>query len=56
MLRGVIVGLARQPLLQFVVLGALLGLALHWMTGDRAKQDDTTIRITATDVARLDAG
>ena len=51
-----ITGLIRQPLIQFVVLGALLGFALHWMTGERVQEDETTIRITATDVARLDAG
>jgi hypothetical protein len=51
-----IAGLIRQPLIQFVVLGALLGFALHWMTGERVQEDETMIRITATDVARLDAG
>jgi hypothetical protein len=56
MLRGFMIGLVRQPLLQFVVLGTLLGLTLHWMADDRPKQDEKSIRITATDVARLDAG
>ena len=51
-----ITGLIRQPLIQFVVLGALLGFAQHWMTGERVQQDETTIRSRATDVARLDAG
>ena len=55
-LRKLMAGLIRQPLLQFVVLGSLLGVALAWTTGERAKDDETTIRITATDVARLDAG
>jgi len=55
-LRSFVLNLARQPLLQFLVLGVLLGLALQWMTGDQAPEDDKTIRISATDVARLDAG
>jgi len=55
-LRRFIVGLARQPLVHFVVIGALLAGALHWMTDDEPAEDATTIRISATDVARLDAG
>ena len=55
-MRKFITGLIRQPLLQFLVLGVLLGVALHWMIGGGAQEDEATIRITATDVARLDAG
>jgi hypothetical protein len=55
-LRKFMATLIRQPLLHFVVFGVLLGVTLNWMTGERAQEDETTIRITATDVARLDAG
>ena len=55
-LRSFIVGLARQPIVQFVVVGAILGFALHWWTGEVPGEDETTIRISTTDVARLDAG
>lgn len=55
-LRKLIADLIRQPLVHFVVLGAMLGIALHWTVDDGPRNDETTIRITATDVARLDAG
>jgi len=55
-LRKLIVDLIRQPLVHFLVVGALLGFALRWLTDEPVQEDTTTIRITATDVARLDAG
>ena len=55
-LRKLIVDLARQPVVQFLVIGVLLALVLHWMTGGNEQQDQKSVRITATDVARLDAG
>jgi hypothetical protein len=54
--RKFVLNLVRQPLLHFLVLGVLLGLALQWMADDRLQEDDRTIRISATDIARLDAG
>jgi hypothetical protein len=55
-LREFIVSSLKQPLVHFVVLGALLAAVLHWSAADRVSEDDDTVRITATDVARLDAG
>ena len=55
-MRNLIVDLTRQPLVHFLVLGAVLGVALQWFADSRPQQDEKTIRITATDLARLDAG
>ena len=55
-MRNLIVGLAKQPIVHFIVVGAILGFALQWLTGEVPGEDETTIRISATDVARLDAG
>lgn len=38
-----------------IVIGVLLGVALHWLGASRSTGPDTTIRITATDIARLEA-
>ena len=55
-MRKNIVKAASQPLVQFLVLGAILyGLSV-WIWGPGADDDDKTIVITATDVSRLDAG
>ena len=56
MLRKLIVDLARQPVVHFLVIGALLGVALQWMSDEAPREDEKTIRISATDVARLDVG
>ena len=56
MLRRFMVDLVRQPVFHFVLLGALLGVALQWTTVDRGQQDAKTIRITTTEIARLEAG
>jgi parvulin-like peptidyl-prolyl isomerase len=53
---GKLRGLIGQPLLHFLVVGVALGATLHWMTGDAPREDATTIFISATDVARMDAG
>ena len=45
----------RQPIVQFVALGALLGGLLYWMTDERTGSEETTIRITTTDLARIRA-
>jgi peptidyl-prolyl cis-trans isomerase C len=55
-LRNLIAGLAKQPIVQFVVVGAILGFALQWWTEEVPRDDETTIRISSTDVARLDTG
>jgi len=55
-LRKLVINLVKQPLVHFVVLGALLAAVLHWSADDRVREDKNTVRITATDVARLDAG
>jgi len=55
-LRTFVINLVKQPLVHFVVLGALLAAVLHWSADDRVREDKNTVRITATDVARLDAG
>lgn len=46
----------RHPLVQFLIVGALLGLALHWISGPTVRDDETTIEITSADIARMDAG
>lgn len=47
--------LIRQPVFQFLVVGALLGGLLYWWTGERAAEDENEIRISTTDVARMQA-
>jgi len=55
-MRKSIAKVASQPLVQFLVLGAiLLGLSV-WIWGPGAEDDDKTIVVTATDVSRFDAG
>jgi hypothetical protein len=55
-LRKIISDLARQPLVHFLVVGALLGFGLRWVADEPPQEDTTTIRITSTEIARLDAG
>ena len=45
-----------QPLLQFLILGAVLYAVTAWIWGSSADEDGKTIVVTATDVSRLDAG
>ena len=46
---------AGQPLVQFLVLGAVLFGLWTWLAAPEATDDSKTIVITATDVSRLDA-
>jgi hypothetical protein len=46
---------ARQPLVQFLVLGAVLFGLWSWLAAPEADDDSKTIVITAADVSRLDA-
>jgi hypothetical protein len=45
--------LAKQPLLHFLLFGALLAGLAHLVSGGSAMEDARTLRITADDVARL---
>ena len=47
--------LLREPLVQFLVLGALFYALYTWIGGASAGEPDNVIRVTATDVSRLDA-
>jgi hypothetical protein len=47
--------LLRQPVVHFVVLGVLLGGLLSLLTDDEAAPDETTIRITTQELARMQA-
>lgn len=51
-----IANFARQPFVQFVVLGAVFYALYAWISGPAPEERDTVIRVTAADVARLDAG
>jgi len=51
--RARIVNIARQPVLQFLVLGLIIYLAYAWLGGPIRSQADTVIRVTVTDVDRL---
>ena len=55
-MRSLLKGVARQPVVHFLVLGALLGGLLYWLTDDDIAPADTTIRLTTADLARLEAG
>jgi peptidyl-prolyl cis-trans isomerase C len=46
---------ASQPLVQFLVLGAIVYALWVWIWGPGTKNDTKTIVVTATDVSRLDA-
>jgi hypothetical protein len=54
-MRKGIVTVVSQPLVQFLVLGAILYALSVWIWGPGADVDDKTILVTATDVSRLDA-
>ena len=53
--RQIVAKAAAQPLVQFLVLGAVVYGIWTWVAGTRAEADDKTIVVTATDVSRLDA-
>lgn len=46
--------LLRQPILQFLALGVLLGALLLWLSDQQEPPDEMTIRLTATDLARME--
>jgi hypothetical protein len=46
---------AAQPLIQFLVLGAVFYGLYAWIVGSRAGEPDNVIRVTVADVSRLDA-
>ena len=46
---------ASQPLIQFLVLGAVFYGLYAWIIGSRAGEPDNVIRVTVADVSRLDA-
>jgi len=48
--------LLRQPLVQFLVLGALFYAVFAWVGGTTDSGSDNVIRVTAADINRLDAG
>jgi len=59
MLTGVMRRMSRaagQPLVQFLVLGAVFYGLYAWIGGGSAGEEDRVIRITVADVSRLDAG
>ena len=47
---------AKQPLLQFLVLGAIFYGVFAWVGGATDGGSDNVIRVTAADISRLDAG
>jgi hypothetical protein len=47
---------ARQPLVQFLVLGAVFYGFYAWIGGGGEGEEDRVIRVTVADVSRLDAG
>ena len=47
---------AGQPLVQFLILGALFYGVYAWMGGGGDGEKDKVIRVTVADVSRLDAG
>ena len=47
--------LFRQPLVQFVVLGVLLGGLVFWLNDEDGSSEEPTIVITSTDLARMQA-
>ena len=47
---------AGQPLVQFLVLGAVFCVLYAWIGGPSVEERDKVIRITVADVSRLDAG
>jgi len=49
-------GIARQPLFQFFVLGALFYAAFVWVGGTADGGSEQVIRVTAADISRLEAG
>jgi len=53
-LRRGAVRLAAQPLVQFIVLGAILYGLYAWTGGSSAGEPDSVIRVTASDVNRLE--
>lgn len=54
-MRKVIAKAAGQPLIQFLVLGAVFYGLYAWIIGSRAGEPDNVIRVTVADVSRLDA-
>jgi hypothetical protein len=53
--RNAIAKAAGQPLIQFLVLGAVFYGLYAWIIGSRAGEPDNVIRVTVADVSRLDA-
>ncbi len=47
--------LVRQPVVHFLVIGLALGVALQWFASRQDTEPDTTIRISAADIARAEA-
>ncbi len=54
-MRKAIAKAAGQPLVQFLVLGAVFYGLYAWIIGSRAGEPDNVIRVTVADVSRLDA-
>ena len=54
--KNIVTRMAGQPLVQFLILGAILYVLTAWIWGSNADEDGKTIVVTATDVSRLDAG
>ena len=55
-LRRRVAELAGQPLVQFLVLGAIFYGLYAWIGAGKAGVEDRVIRVTVADVSRLDAG
>jgi hypothetical protein len=55
-LRKAFTDLAQQPLLHFLVIGAAIALLYAWLADPDTARPDRTIRITAADISRLEAG
>ena len=53
--RQAIAKAAAQPLIQFLVLGAVFYGLYAWIIGSRSGEPDNVIRVTVADVSRLDA-
>ena len=48
-------GLARQPLVHFLVIGMALGGLYAWLGNRGAEEPDRTIRVSAAEIGRMEA-
>lgn len=55
-LRKTLSDLARQPLVHFLVIGVAVGVLYGWLRDRGATDPDRTIRITAAEIGRMEAG